>query len=42
MRKEASGRNVTKILPFRPDTFVDEDPLAWKIKKEGMLIEHIF
>jgi predicted nucleotidyltransferase len=26
-------------VPFRPDTFVDEDPLAWEIKKEGILIE---
>lgn len=26
-------------VPFRPDTFVDEDPIVWEIKKEGMLIE---
>lgn len=26
-------------VPFRPDTFVDEDPLVWEIKKEGRLIE---
>jgi uncharacterized protein len=25
-------------VPFRPDTFVDEDPLVWEIKKEGILI----
>ncbi len=23
-------------VPFRPDTFVDEDPLVWEIKKEGL------
>lgn len=23
---------------FNPDTFVDEDPLAWEIKKEGIAI----
>lgn len=27
-------------VPFRPDTFVDEDPLVWEIKKEGILIAH--
>lgn len=26
-------------VPFNPDGFVDEDPLVWEIKKEGMLIE---
>ncbi len=26
-------------VPFRPDTFVDEDPLVWEIKKEGIIIE---
>jgi uncharacterized protein len=25
-------------VPFRPDTFVDEDPLVWEIKKEGIPI----
>ena len=25
-------------VPFRPDTFVDEDPLAWVIKREGIKI----
>jgi predicted nucleotidyltransferase len=25
-------------VPFRPDTFVDEDPLVWEIKKEGIRI----
>ena len=25
-------------VPFRPDTFVDEDPLVWEIKKEGIII----
>jgi predicted nucleotidyltransferase len=25
-------------VPFRPDTFVDEDPLAWEIKKKGILL----
>ena len=22
-------------VPFRPDTFIDEDPLVWEIKKRG-------
>ena len=25
-------------VPFRPDTFVDEDPLVWEIKREGIRI----
>lgn len=25
-------------VPFRPDTFVDEDPLAWEIKRKGILV----
>lgn len=25
-------------VPFRPDTFIDEDPLVWEIKKEGIRI----
>jgi uncharacterized protein len=25
-------------VPFRPDTFVDEDPLVWEIKKGGIRI----
>ena len=25
-------------VPFRPDNFVDEDPLLWEIKKEGIRI----
>ncbi|MDP3112708.1 MAG: nucleotidyltransferase domain-containing protein [Thermodesulfovibrionales bacterium] len=28
-------------VPFRPDTFADEDPLVWEIKKEGVVIEHL-
>jgi len=28
-------------VPFKPETFVDEDPLVWEIKKEGILIECI-
>ena len=28
-------------VPFRPDTFIDEDPLVWEIKKEGILIENV-
>jgi predicted nucleotidyltransferase len=27
-------------VPFKPETFVDEDPLVWEIKKEGIPIEH--
>ncbi|MEW6102671.1 MAG: nucleotidyltransferase domain-containing protein [bacterium] len=26
-------------VPFRPDTFVDEDPLVWEVKKQGILLE---
>ncbi len=28
-------------VPFRPDTFVDEDPLAWEIKRAGIPIKQI-
>lgn len=24
-------------VPFRPDTFVEEDPLVWEIKRKGIL-----
>ena len=24
-------------VPFHPDTFVEEDPLVWEIKKKGIL-----
>lgn len=27
-------------VPFRPEAFVDEDPLVWEIKKEGIPIKH--
>jgi len=26
-------------VPFRPDNFVDEDPLVWEIKKSGIPLE---
>lgn len=26
-------------VPFRADTFIDEDPLVWEIKKEGISIK---
>ncbi len=26
-------------VPFTPDTFVDENPLVWEIKKTGILIK---
>lgn len=26
-------------VPYRPDDFVDEDPLVWEIKKEGIPLE---
>ncbi len=29
-------------VPFRPETFVDEDPLAWEIKKEGLPVKHFY
>jgi predicted nucleotidyltransferase len=25
-------------IPFRPERFIDEDPLAWEIKKTGYLL----
>ena len=25
-------------VPFNPETFIDEDPLAWEIKKTGYLL----
>ena len=25
-------------VPFSPETFIDEDPLAWEIKKTGYLL----
>lgn len=28
-------------VPFRPDTFIDEDPLVWEIKKEGTAIRYV-
>lgn len=31
--------NRIEPVPFRPDTFVDEDPLVWEIKKEGIPLE---
>jgi hypothetical protein len=38
-----SARIDTRIepVPFRPDTFVDEDPLAWEIKRAGIPIKQI-
>ena len=35
-----SGEIDSRIepVPYRPDTFVDEDPLVWEIKKEGIRI----
>lgn len=26
-------------VPFRPDDFIDEDPLVWEIKKSGIPLE---
>lgn len=26
-------------VPFRPEDFIDEDPLVWEIKKEGIAIK---
>jgi predicted nucleotidyltransferase len=26
-------------VPFRPETFVDEDPLAWEIKRKGIRVD---
>lgn len=30
--------NRIEPIPFRPESFVDEDPLAWEIKREGIRI----
>ena len=30
--------NRIEPVPFRPETFIDEDPLAWEIKKTGYLL----
>jgi uncharacterized protein len=27
-------------VPFRPETFVDEDPLAWEIKRKGIRVDY--
>lgn len=26
-------------VPFRPETFLDEDPLAWEIKRKGIRVD---
>ena len=26
-------------VPFRPETFVDEDPLAWEIRRKGIRVD---
>ena len=28
-------------VPFRPETFVDEDPLAWEIKRKGIRVDQV-
>ncbi len=39
LRNIASSIDVDiEPVPFRPDTFIDEDPLVWEIKKEGIRI----
>ncbi len=37
---ELSADIDTRIepVPFRPDTFVDEDPLVWEIKRTGIAV----
>jgi len=30
--------NRIEPVSFRPETFIDEDPLAWEIKKTGYLL----
>jgi predicted nucleotidyltransferase len=30
--------NRIEPVPFNPETFIDEDPLAWEIKKTGYLL----
>jgi len=38
MKLSASVDSRIEPVPFRPDTFVDEDPLAWEIKRKGIPI----
>jgi uncharacterized protein len=38
MRLAAGIDSRIEPVPFRPEAFVDEDPLAWEIKKEGILL----
>jgi len=32
--------NRIEPVPFRPEDFVDEDPLVWEIKKAGIDVTH--
>jgi uncharacterized protein len=38
MKLSATVDSRIEPVPFRPDTFVDEDPLAWEIKRKGIPI----
>jgi uncharacterized protein len=38
MKLSATIDSRIEPVPFRPDTFVDEDPLAWEIKRKGIPI----
>ncbi len=38
MKLSAAVNSRIEPVPFRPDTFVDEDPLVWEIKRKGLSI----
>jgi predicted nucleotidyltransferase len=38
MKLSAAVDSRIEPVPFRPDTFVDEDPLVWEIKRKGIPI----
>jgi len=38
MKLSATVDSRIEPVPFRPDTFVNEDPLAWEIKRKGIPI----
>jgi hypothetical protein len=39
MKLSAAIDSRIEPVPFRPDTFVDEDPLVWEIKQKGIPIQ---
>lgn len=39
MRIASGIDNRIEPVPFRPDNFSDDDPLAWEIKRNGIKVE---